>query len=187
MKYIVGLGNPGAEYKETRHNVGFIILDAVHKAGDFSDWKYKKDMNAEVATGVLDGKKITLIKPNTYMNLSGSSLRSLVKSKKDAEKILVIHDDLDLAVGAVRIKHGGGHGGHNGLQDIIRHVGADFYRIRIGIGHPGDKTQVANYVLHEPSAVEKKDLDFAIAHTIPYFADIIAGNMSAVMNELHRR
>ncbi|NDH08291.1 MAG: aminoacyl-tRNA hydrolase [Gammaproteobacteria bacterium] len=184
IKLIVGLRNPGSKYAKTRHNVGEWMLHAAAPA----TWLNKKDFFGEVAELEISGQKVWGLLPNTFMNLSGQAVAAISRFYRfTPQEILVIHDDLDLPVGSVRLKQGGGHGGHNGLQDIIRHLGADFYRIRIGIGHPGDKSQVANYVLHEPSVVEKKDLDFAIAHTIPYFADIIAGNMSAVMNELHRR
>ena len=184
IKLIVGLRNPGSKYTKTRHNVGEWMLRAVSSAS----WLTKKDFFGDVAELQISGQKVWGLLPNTYMNLSGQAVAAMSRFYRlFPQEILVIHDDLDLPVGVVRLKQGGGHGGHNGLQDIIRHLGADFYRLRIGIGHPGDKSQVANYVLHEPSAVEKKDLDFAIAQTIPYVADIIAGNMSAVMNELHRR
>ena len=184
IKLIVGLRNPGLKYAKTRHNVGEWMLHAATSAA----WLGKKDFFGDVAELDISGQKIWGLLPNTFMNLSGQAVAAMSRFYRlSPQEILVIHDDLDLAVGVVRIKHGGGHGGHNGLQDIIRHLGADFYRIRIGIGHPGDKTQVANYVLHEPSAVEKKDLDCAIAHTLPYLTDIVTGNISAVMNELHRR
>lgn len=184
IKLIVGLRNPGTKYANTRHNVGEWMLYAASNV----NWLTKKDFFGDVAELQIAGQKVWGLLPNTFMNLSGQAVAAMSRFYRiPTQEILVLHDDLDLPVGFVRLKHGGGHGGHNGLQDIIRHLGADFYRLRIGIGHPGDKSQVANYVLHEPSVAEKKDLDFAIARTIPFLPDIVAGNMSVVMNELHRR
>jgi PTH1 family peptidyl-tRNA hydrolase len=183
IKLIVGLRNPGTKYAKTRHNAGEWLLHAATSA----QWLNKKDFFGEVTEIELAGQKIWGLLPSTYMNLSGQAVAAMARFYRlNPQEILVVHDDLDLPVGVIRLKQGGGHGGHNGLQDIVRHLGADFYRLRIGIGHPGDKSQVANYVLHEPSVVEKKDLDFAISRAIPYLPEIVSGNMAAVMNELHR-
>jgi PTH1 family peptidyl-tRNA hydrolase len=184
IKLIVGLRNPGDKYAKTRHNAGAWVLEAIG-----SNWQLKKDFLGEVSELTwIDCKALGLL-PNTYMNLSGQSVGAVTRFYRyQPEEILVIHDELDLPVGAIRLKKGGGHGGHNGLQDIIRHLGShDFYRLRIGIGHPGDKKDVSNYVLHVPSASEKKLLDEAIEKIMPFLPQIIKGDMALVMNELHRR
>lgn len=188
LKLIVGLRNPGEQYQKTRHNVGAWLLmslaDQLNRA-----WTLKKDLLAEYTELNFDGKKVMAMMPTTYMNLSGQAVAGFARYYRlQAEEILVVHDDLDLAVGTLRFKRGGGHGGHNGLQDIIRHLGtADFYRLRLGIGHPGDKTEVANYVLSSPSMSDKKILDELIEQTLAYFPQIVDGKMEAVMNALHRR
>lgn len=184
IKLIVGLRNPGNQYAKTRHNVGAWVLEAMPL-----NWQAKKDFLGEVAEYLAADGKVSCLLPLTYMNLSGQSVGAIARFfRYQPDEILVIHDDLDLPVGAIRLKKGGGHGGHNGLQDIIRHLSStDFYRLRIGIGHPGDKKEVSNYVLHAPSNEEKKLLEEAIAKAIAYIPDIIQGNMALVMNELHRR
>ena len=133
--------------------------------------------------------KVWGLMPTTFMNLSGQSVSAFARYYRiQPEEILVIHDDLDLPVGAVRLKQGGGHGGHNGLQDIIRHLGRnDFHRLRIGIGHPGDKSEVSNFVLGVPGQAERKALDDAIDNTLPYMSKMVHGDMAQVMNQLHRR
>jgi PTH1 family peptidyl-tRNA hydrolase len=188
IKLIVGLRNPGDRYAKTRHNVGAWLLDAFVSNYPHT-WTLKKDLLAELSELSFINHKVFALLPTTYMNLSGQSVAAVARYYRlQPEEILVIHDDLDLSVGAIRLKRGGGHGGHNGLQDIIRHLSsADFYRFRIGIGHPGDKNQVANYVLSPPSLQEKKVLDEIILQALPYFPKIIAGEMEAVMNALHRR
>jgi len=188
LKLIVGLRNPGEQYQKTRHNVGAWLLMSLADQLNRS-WTLKKDLLAEYTELHCDGKKILAMMPTTYMNLSGQAVAGFVRYYRlKAEEILVVHDDLDLPVGSLRIKRGGGHGGHNGLQDIIRHLGtADFYRLRLGIGHPGDKSEVANYVLSSPSLTDKKILDELIEQVLAYFPQIIDGKMEAVMNALHRR
>ncbi len=137
MTYIIaGLGNPGEEYENTRHNVGRIVLEVLKKSGDaeFSDWKEDVKNKALVSTGRLAGKKATLLEPNNFMNNSGLSLKSLVLSKKSAEELIVIHDDLDLPIGTFRISFNRGPGGHNGIKSIIKNIKTEaFVRIRIGI------------------------------------------------------
>jgi len=183
IKLIVGLRNPGDKYAKTRHNAGAWVLEAIS-----SNWQSKKDFLGEVAEISWPDCKVLALLPNTYMNLSGQAVGALARFYRyQPEEILVIHDELDLPTGRVRLKKGGGHGGHNGLQDIIRHLGSpNFYRLRIGIGHPGDKNDVANYVLHTPSASERKLLDAAVDKILPYLPQIIKGQIDLVMNELHR-
>lgn len=151
---IVGLGNPGSEYAKTRHNAGYWLLDRfASECGETmrSEAKFLGD----VGQISLAGHSVRLLKPTSFMNESGQSVRRFIDFYKlDPERILVIHDDLDLPPGTARLKRGGGHGGHNGLRDVIARCGRDFLRLRIGIGHPGDKRQVANYVLKQAPAGE---------------------------------
>jgi peptidyl-tRNA hydrolase, PTH1 family len=183
IKLIVGLRNPGDKYAKTRHNAGAWVLEAIS-----SQWQTKKDFLADISEISWTDCKVLGVLPNTYMNLSGQSVAAVARFfRYRPEEILVIHDELDLPAGRIRLKKGGGHGGHNGLQDIIRHFGSnEFYRLRIGIGHPGDKNQVANYVLHTPSAGEKKLLDEAVDKIINFLPQIVKGQIEMVMNELHR-
>jgi peptidyl-tRNA hydrolase, PTH1 family len=147
LRIIVGLGNPGPEHLVTRHNAGFWFVDLLARrhGGEFRD--YRK-YSGETARITLSEQEIVLLKPTTYMNRSGLSVRQLSEFYKIApEDILVAHDELDLPVGSVRLKQGGGHGGHNGLRDTIAHIGETFWRLRLGIGHPGNKAEVIDYVL----------------------------------------
>ena len=133
MIILAGLGNPGASYKGHRHNIGFMLLDAVHSVYGFSAWKRK--FNADVCNGCIDHSRIMLIKPMSFMNRSGLPIKQHMDfSKIPADDLIVAHDDIDLASGKIRIKTGGGHGGHNGLRDIDRHIGKDYTRLRIGVG-----------------------------------------------------
>ncbi len=156
MKLLVGLGNPGPKYARNRHNVGFMAVDAIAEAKGFGPWRAK--FQGEVTEGNLGSEKVLLLKPQTFMNLSGDSVQAAAAFYKIAPAdIIVLHDELDLAPGKVRLKTGGGHAGHNGLRSITAHLGPDFRRVRIGIGHPGDKRLVSNYVLGDFS---KYDLDW---------------------------
>lgn len=151
MRLIVGLGNPGVSYARHRHNVGFMVVDALAGTAAFS-----KKFHGEVASVTRADEKLILLKPQTYMNDSGRSVQAAMAFHKLApEQILVLHDDLDLGLGKVRIKQGGGHGGHNGLRDIDAKIGKDYWRIRIGIAHPGDKDKVHDYVLSNFGKDEK--------------------------------
>lgn len=151
---IVGLGNPGSEYAKTRHNAGYWLLDRLaSECGE--TMRPEAKFLGDVGQIGLAGHSVRLLKPTSFMNESGQSVRRFIDFYKlDPERILVIHDDLDLPPGTARLKRGGGHGGHNGLRDVIARCGKDFLRLRIGIGHPGDKRQVANYVLKQAPAGE---------------------------------
>jgi peptidyl-tRNA hydrolase, PTH1 family len=154
ISVIVGLGNPGEQYAATRHNVGYWLLDRLG-ANAHVTLKAEKKVLGEVAQGTIANTNIRLLRPATYMNESGQSVRRMLDFYKVApEQMLVMHDELDLPPGTVRLKNGGGHGGHNGLRDIISHCGPDFMRLRIGIGHPGHKSQVSGFVLKAPPAKE---------------------------------
>lgn len=146
MKLFVGLGNPGGEHARNRHNVGFMAVDAIADAHGFSPWRAK--FHGEVAEGRFGLEKVLLLKPGTYMNLSGDAVQAAMAFHKlEPADVVVFHDELDLPPECVRVKTGGGHAGHNGLRSIAAHIGPAFVRVRLGIGHPGDKRLVTNYVL----------------------------------------
>lgn len=148
MRLWTGLGNPGAKYAMNRHNIGFMALDRIAEDHGFSPWKAR--FSALVAEGRLGGEKLLLLKPQTFMNLSGQAVGEAARYHKlTPADVTVFHDELDLAPGKCRLKQGGGHAGHNGLRSIIGHIGDDFARVRLGIGHPGRKELVAGYVLHD--------------------------------------
>lgn len=158
MKLLVGLGNPGAKYARNRHNVGFMAVEAIADAQGFGPWRSK--FQGEIADGTLGSERALLLKPQTFMNLSGDSVQAAAAFYKvSPADIIVLHDELDLAPGKVRLKTGGGHAGHNGLRSITAHLGPDFRRVRIGIGHPGDKRLVSNYVLSDFSKYDADWLD----------------------------
>jgi len=162
LRIIAGLGNPGPEHQVTRHNAGFWFVDllALRHGGEFRDYRKYSGETARIS---IAGQDIILLKPTNYMNRSGLSIRQLSEFFKIAPgAILVAHDELDLPVGSVRLKHGGGHGGHNGLRDTIAQIGDGFWRLRLGVGHPGNKTEVIDYVLtRAPRAEEDLILDAA--------------------------
>ncbi len=146
MLLIVGLGNPGSRYAANRHNIGFMAVDEIVRRHCFSPWRQR--FQGDVAEGRLDGEKTMALKPRTYMNESGRAVGEAMRFfKLRPEDVVVFHDELDLAPGKLRVKRGGGHAGHNGLRSIIAHIGPDFRRVRIGIGHPGDPARVTGYVL----------------------------------------
>ena len=148
MKLFVGLGNPGTKYAQNRHNIGFMALDRISEDYAFGPWRSK--FQGQVCEGKLGGTKVFLLKPSTFMNLSGQSVGETVRFHKiPLEEIMVFHDELDLAPGKMRLKKGGGHAGHNGLRSISAHLGADYARIRLGIGHPGHKDAVAGFELRD--------------------------------------
>ena len=148
MKLFVGLGNPGAKYAQNRHNIGFMALDRIAEDHQFTPWRSK--FQGQICDGTLAGHKVLLLKPTTFMNLSGQSVGEAVRFHKVAlDQVTVFHDELDLAPGKLRLKQGGGHAGHNGLRSIHAHLGADYGRVRLGIGHPGHKDAVAGFVLRD--------------------------------------
>jgi PTH1 family peptidyl-tRNA hydrolase len=187
IKLIVGLGNPGSEYAETRHNAGFWCVDLLARrfAGQLrSNARYQ----GEAGRIQIGGHEIWLLKPTTFMNRSGASVRALAEYLRiPVTQILVAHDELDLPCGSVRLKQGGGAGGHNGLKDIVAHLGETFWRLRIGIGHPGSRDQVVDFVLHRASAAEQKLLDDAVDAAAGAVERVLAEGAEKVMNGLHRR
>jgi peptidyl-tRNA hydrolase, PTH1 family len=158
MKLFVGLGNPGAKYAGNRHNIGFMALDRIAEDHGFGPWR--RGYQGMVAEGRLGAEKVVLLKPETFMNLSGQSVRAAVDFYKfTLGDITVFHDELDLAPGKCRVKQGGGHAGHNGLRSIHAHLGEAYGRVRLGIGHPGHKDAVANYVLNDFAKADQIWLD----------------------------
>lgn len=172
MQLFVGLGNPGAKYAQNRHNIGFMAVDRIAAEHDFGPWKSR--FQGQISEGMLGSEKILLLKPDTFMNLSGQSVGEAARFYKlDAADVTVFHDELDLAPGRLRLKQGGGHAGHNGLRSIHQHIGADYRRVRLGIGHPGHKDRVAQYVLHDFARADQdwlEDLMRGIAYGAPYLA-----------------
>ncbi len=155
MLLIVGLGNPGDKYWLNRHNVGFMAIDRI--AADHTDGKWKKQFQGFAIAGSANGEKFLLLKPQTYMNDSGRSVGEACRYHKlDPAQITVFHDEIDLQPAKVKVKSGGGHAGHNGLRSVSQHVGAGFTRVRLGVGHPGDKTLVQNYVLGNFGRAERQ-------------------------------
>jgi len=186
IRLIVGLGNPGADYVDTRHNAGFWLIDLL--ASDLGlGFRFEKRYNAEECKLKAGSKDIYLLKPQTFMNRSGQAVAALARYFKIApEQILVIHDELDLPPGTNRIKQAGGHGGHNGLRDIVNHLGSrEFFRIRVGIGHPGDSNQVINYVLHKPSVADLNAIEAANRETLAVMPLVIEGRIDKAMQALH--
>jgi PTH1 family peptidyl-tRNA hydrolase len=173
MLLLVGLGNPGAKYAGNRHNVGFIVADAIQRKYRFSPYRAKFD--GEIAEGDIGAERVLILKPMTYMNDSGRSVAAAARFYKlDVDEIVVLHDEIDLAPGRIRMKKGGGIAGHNGLRSIAAHLGPDFYRVRIGVGHPGDKALVSGYVLGDFAKIDQDWLGpaiDAIAEAAPYLAD----------------
>lgn len=150
MRLLVGLGNPGPRYARHRHNVGFLAVDAIAARHSFGPWRERAKFAAALSEGALDGEPILLVKPTTYMNESGQAVGSVMHFHKlSAGDIYAFHDELDLAPGKLRVKRGGGTAGHNGLRSLEAHIGNDFWRVRIGIGHPGDRVLVKHYVLSD--------------------------------------
>ena len=186
ISLIAGLGNPGSQYTQTRHNVGFWFLDQLQKSYHFELKAHKKFFGL-VGQFTFEGRGIQVLAPTTFMNLSGQSVAALASFYRiTPEQILVIHDELDLQPGTIRLKRGGGHGGHNGLRDIIPKLGsADFSRLRIGIGHPGHAKAVSGYVLGAPSIDDRIEIDRKIEQAVSLMPDILRGRAQSVMNKLH--
>lgn len=187
ISLIVGLGNPGNEYEHTRHNAGFWCLDAFAHSQRISLSPDKK-IHGLAGKGHINGQECWLLKPATFMNRSGLAVAALANFYKlKPENILVIHDELDLPAGIARFKTGGGHGGQNGLRDIISQLGnnKDFHRLRIGIGHPGDKSRVTGHVLGRAPVAEEQSIRAAIDEACRVLPDVLNGEMAKAMNRLH--
>jgi peptidyl-tRNA hydrolase, PTH1 family len=187
IQLIVGLGNPGSQYEQTRHNAGFWFVEALARQHGAS-FKNESKFHGEACKLSIAGEDVWLLKPMTFMNRSGQGIAALARFYKiDTANILVAHDELDLPPGDIRLKQGGGHGGHNGLRDTIEKLGnnRDFQRLRIGIGHPGHASQVTGYVLGKAQADEQQLMDEAIDSALKVMPLAIGGEMQKAMNQLH--
>ncbi len=186
IKLIVGLGNPGTEYEPTRHNAGFWFVDELARRCQ-QGFRAEARFHSEIARCLLEGGECRLQKPQTFMNRSGLAVRSLMQFFRiPVEQVLVAHDELDLPPGVVKLKKGGGHGGHNGLRDLISHLGSkDFHRLRIGIGHPGHKDQVVDYVLKKPGKDDRRLIEDALDAALDVMPAVVGGHMAKAMQMLH--
>jgi len=186
MKLIVGLGNPGAKYARNRHNIGFMAVDAIAANHGFSPWRSK--FQGLLSDGRLGHAKVVLLKPQTFMNLSGHSVGAAVRFYKlNPEDVIVFHDELDLAPGKLRLKNGGGHAGHNGLRSIHQHIGPDYARVRLGIGHPGHKDRVTGYVLGDFAKADQEWLDDLLRGITDGAPDLGSGDSDRFMNKVALR
>ena len=187
LSLIAGLGNPEDKYERTLHNAGFWFVDAVlRKYG--GELRYEKKFDAEIGRTRIQGEDVWLARPQSWMNHSGPPLRGMLDYYRlDPKAMLVAHDEIDLAPDTVRLKQGGGHGGHNGIRDVIQHCGRDFLRLRIGVGHPGEKDKVTGYVLKRGSsdveAAVERNIDDAVA-VLPVLID---DGINAAMKKLHTK
>ncbi len=187
IKLIVGLGNPGQQYSKTRHNAGFWFIDALADKYD-SSFKAETKFSGEVAKSNINGHSVWLLKPSTFMNRSGLAVHQLSKFYKiSAEEVLVAYDELDLPVGTIRLKQAGGHGGHNGLRDLHAQISKDYLRFRFGIGHPGDRTKVADYVLSRASHDDEIEINNAIDRALDVIDKVVCGDTQKAMNTLHTK
>lgn len=187
IRLIAGLGNPDEKHAQTRHNAGFWFVDAVAKQRG-ATFRYQERFKGEVAHFLFGDEKVWLLKPLTYMNRSGLSLHAFVQFYKvSVQQLLVAHDEIDLPNGAARIKRAGGHGGHNGLRSTFDHLGSDFLRLRLGVGHPGHRDDVTDYVLRRPGVQERREIDAAIDRASGTLDELLRGDAEAAMRQLHTR
>lgn len=185
ISLVVGLGNPGEEYLATRHNVGFWFVDQLASLNS-SNWRSESRLKSQTCKVKSSEGDYWLQKPTTFMNHSGHAVVNLANYYKiKPESILVVHDDLDLPAGSIKVKQGGGHGGHNGLRDITSHIGANFMRLRIGIGHPGSREAVTPFVLGRPSKIDKQAIDDALIEASAALPLLITGELEKAQNLLH--
>ena len=188
LKAIVGLGNPGPKYSETRHNAGFWVVEGVARDCSAS-FALQSKFRSEVTDCIIDGRKIRCQKPETFMNLSGQAVRAMASFYRiEPAQMLIAHDEIDLPPGTIKLKFGGGHGGHNGLRDIISQLGTkDFYRLRIGVGHPGSKEQVADYVLRRAPKDEQQLIEDCIWQAQKIVPVLAEGELEKAMQQLHSK
>jgi PTH1 family peptidyl-tRNA hydrolase len=187
LSIIAGLGNPDDQYAQTLHNAGFWFVDALARkhGGDF---RYEKKFDADACKVSLHGHDVWLVKPQSYMNLSGGPVRSILDYYRlKPEHLLVAHDEIDLPPDIVRLKKGGGHGGHNGIRDVIRHCGAEFMRLRLGVGHPGEKDRVTGHVLKRGSSDVEAAVEKNIDNAISVLPLLIDDGLNAAMKKLHTK
>lgn len=188
IQLIVGLGNPGADYEATRHNAGAWFVEELARSAN-ANLRHETKLHGLHATARLQGHDVHLLIPTTFMNLSGQAVGALANYYKiPAEAILVAHDEIDLPVGDIRLKFDGGHGGHNGLRDIIRHLNTNkFHRLRIGVGHPGNSKDVVDYVLKPPKKSEREQIDVALQDAERALPNLLGGHFQKAMQDLHTR
>tara|TARA_R110000850_G_scaffold101582_3_gene209957 strand:- start:1851 stop:2615 length:765 start_codon:yes stop_codon:yes gene_type:complete len=186
MKLIVGLGNPGAKYARNRHNIGFMALDMIAADHGFTPWKTKHQ--GQVTEGRLGSERAVLLKPETFMNLSGQSVQAAMRFYKlEPSDVIVLHDEIDLAPAKVKCKTGGGHAGHNGLRSIHAHIGPDYHRVRLGVGHPGHKDAVPGYVLRDFPKADEGWLDDVLRGISDGAPELARGDMAKFMNAVAMR
>jgi PTH1 family peptidyl-tRNA hydrolase len=185
MRLVVGLGNPGPRYARNRHNIGFMAVDEIVRRHAFAAWRSR--FQAQVAEGRIGGEKLLAMEPQTYMNLSGQAVGEALRFYKlEADEVIVLHDEIDLKPGKVKVKQGGGAGGHNGLRSIDQHIGPNYWRVRLGVGHPGDKDLVHDYVLHDFAKADQDWLDKlldAVAKELPL---LLAEDDKAFMSKVNQ-
>ena len=187
LSIIAGLGNPDDKYERTLHNAGFWFVDAL-AAKYGGDFRYEKKFDVNYCRVNLHGDDIWLVKPQSYMNLSGGPIRDVVDYYRlRAEHLLVAHDEIDLPPGTVRLKKGGGHGGHNGIRDVIKHCERDFMRLRLGVGHPGDRSKVTSFVLKRGAGDVESAVTKNIDEAIGVMPILIDDGLNAAMKKLHTR
>ena len=186
MKLYVGLGNPGENHSKNRHNIGFMVVDAI--VNRYSGTPWKKKFQGLVSEVTLNREKLIFLKPSTFMNLSGQSVSDASRFfKLPSTEICVFHDELDLPFLKIKTKIGGGHAGHNGLRSVQQHLGPDYFRVRLGIGHPGDKAKVASYVLSNFSKNNEADLNFLFEAVAEGFPQLHEGNQEKFLNIVSRQ
>ena len=187
LTMVAGLGNPGEKHERTLHNAGFWFVDALaRKLG--GSFRYEKKFDADICKVMLNGRDIWLVKPQSYMNLSGQPVRAMLDYYRlDIDDLLVAHDEIDLPPGTVRLKKGGGHGGHNGLRDIIKHGSPEFMRLRLGVGHPGDKSKVTGYVLKRASSDVEAKIERNIDDALAVMPLLMDEGLNAAMKKLHTK
>ena len=186
IKLFVGLGNPGTEYEHTRHNAGFWWVDALARQLKLN-LQHERSYQGLMARSQLGGQTIWLLEPQTFMNASGTSVASLARFYKiEPEQILVVHDELDVVPGEAKLKLGGSHAGHNGLRDIQAKLGsADFWRLRLGIGHPGVKSEVIHWVLKKPSSDQRELIDACVTRSLQATDDLLSGDFTRATLRIH--
>ena len=186
MKLIVGLGNPGSKYARNRHNIGFMALDRIASDHGFPSWKGKHQ--GSISEGRIGPARAVLLKPETYMNNSGQSVQAAMRFYKlEPADVIVLHDEIDLAPGKVKCKTGGGHAGHNGLRSIHQHIGPEYNRVRLGVGHPGHKDAVPGYVLRDFPKADEDWLDDVLRGISDGAADLAAWETATFLNTVAQR
>lgn len=186
MKLIVGLGNPGSKYARHRHNIGFMALDRIASDHGFGPWKSKHQ--GSITEGRFGSDRAILLKPETFMNNSGQSVQAAMRFYKlEPSEVIVLHDEIDLTPGKVKHKMGGGHAGHNGLRSVHAHIGPDYARVRLGVGHPGHKDRVPSYVLHDFSKADEDWLDDVLRGVSDGAPWLATGDAAKFMNAVGMR